>query len=147
MEHTRCVTSSIEWRFGPFENTILVEPFVDGQSLVELVAAFEEGQRFQPSGGYAGLVLSNFRFGELRQYLVGEQESWPGSRVPLLGCDCGEWGCWPLVATVTVQGDLVTWTDFEQPHRKERDYSGFGPYTFDARQYRAAVEAAAAGSQ
>jgi hypothetical protein len=34
--------------------------------LVELVAAFEEGQRFHPSGGYAGLVLSNVQFRDLR---------------------------------------------------------------------------------
>jgi hypothetical protein len=43
MADTRSVTSSIDWRFGPFENTTLMEPFVDGRSLVELVAAFGQG--------------------------------------------------------------------------------------------------------
>jgi hypothetical protein len=33
------------------------------------------------------------------------------------------------------------WDSFQQPHRKERDYSDFGPIVFDAQQYREAVSA------
>ena len=36
----------------------------------------------------------------------------------------------------------MTWTDFAQPFRRERDYTGFGPFTFDRAQYEASVEAA-----
>jgi hypothetical protein len=146
MRHTRPVLESVTWRFCPLENATQMVPLMSGQSLVELASEFEEAQGFQPSGHYAGLVLDNYRFGDLRRYLVGEQEPWPGHRVPLLGCNCGEWGCWPLVATVAAQGDQVTWTGFEQPHRKERDYSAFGPFVFDGDQYRTAVEAAATAS-
>ena len=32
--------------------------------------------------------------------------------------------------------------DFEQPHRRERNYSGFGPFVFDLGDYKAAVETA-----
>jgi hypothetical protein len=55
---------------------------------------------------------NDYRFGDLRQYLVGRQPPWPGERVPLLGCDCGEWGCWPLVATVRSESGTVTWSEF-----------------------------------
>jgi len=33
----------------------------------------------------------------------------------------------------------VTWTEFEQPHRKGRDYSGFGPFEFARATYEDAV--------
>jgi hypothetical protein len=33
----------------------------------------------------------------------------------------------------------VTWTEFEQPYRKARDYSAFGPFVFDRGTYEDAV--------
>jgi hypothetical protein len=39
-----------------------------------------------------------------------------------------EWGCWPLLARIAVTDELVTWDSFEQPHRKERDCTVFGPF-------------------
>jgi hypothetical protein len=36
---------------------------------------------------------------------------------------------------MTVTDDHVTWDAFEQPHRKARDYSGFGPFRFERHQY------------
>src|SRR5690606_38340498 len=37
--------------------------------------------------------------------------------VALLGCECGEVGCWPLNAQVFHDGGLVTWRGFAQPFR------------------------------
>jgi hypothetical protein len=102
-------------------------PIIGSTSLVDLVKQFEEGAGFDLTGGYAGLVLDNYRFGDLGLYLAGQQQPWPGARVPLLGCECGEWGCWPLLATVTIADGVAEWSDFGQPHRPERDYSRFGP--------------------
>ncbi|MFJ1547691.1 hypothetical protein [Streptomyces sp. NPDC088246] len=56
-------------------------------------------------------------------------------KTPLLGCECDEWGCQPFLARITVTTDLVTWDSFEQPHRATRDYTAFGPFQFDRRQY------------
>lgn len=134
---------SVEWRFLPFEDTVQMVPFVDDQALTELVTEFERSHRLKPSGGYAGLVLIECRLGDLRQYLRGKQQR---DRVTLLGCECGEMRCWPLDAVVRRDGKTVTWTDFQQPFGKNRDYSEFGPFTFDLQQYMAAVEAAAASS-
>jgi hypothetical protein len=58
----------------------------------------------------------------------------------LLACDCGDWGCWPLMARITVTERSVTWDAFEQPHRSTRDYTGFGPFRFDRRRYDAALQ-------
>lgn len=112
-----------------------VTPTVDGVSLTDLVEAYEADQRFDVVGGYGGLVPAWSRTG------LGEHLG-PG-RTSLLACECGEVGCWPLQATIAVDGDVVTWSDYEQPHRPDRDYTGFGPHRFDLAQYEAAVAAAA----
>jgi hypothetical protein len=69
----------------------------------------------------------------------------PGAdrRADLLGCaDCGEVGCWPLEVCIDVDDAVVTWRSFRQPHRPDRDYTGLGPFRFDAAAYRAALAAA-----
>ncbi|EYR63380.1 hypothetical protein N866_01090 [Actinotalea ferrariae CF5-4] len=118
-----------------------VEPVVGGTPLRDLVAAFEREEGHEPAGGYAGLVLEHFDFGDLAAYLVGrDPRQWPRpGRLWLLACDCGEVGCWPLEASVTADADDVTWSDFRQPHRPERRYDGFGPFTFSRGEYAAAV--------
>jgi hypothetical protein len=56
----------------------------------------------------------------------------------VLGCDCGEWGCWPLVAHITVTQDQVEWSRFRQGHR-EWDLSTLGPFVFARTQYEQAL--------
>jgi hypothetical protein len=121
-----------------------VEPYVAGVALSELVAAYEQEHGLEPAGGYGALVPERRAVGDLGAYLRGEQGHRPrgAGRVVLLGCECGEAGCWPLEASVTRTADAVTWSEFRQPHRPERTYHGFGPFTFDRRQYEAAVASA-----
>ncbi|MCW2144651.1 hypothetical protein [Actinoplanes cyaneus] len=97
-----------------------LHPFVDNVSLVELVAGYEHAAGFDVPGTYAGLVLDHFNFGDLTAYLIGEGEAaYQADRgvIALLGCDCGEVGCWPLESQVLVEKDLVTWRGFTQPFR------------------------------
>lgn len=62
----------------------------------------------------------------------------------LLGCTFGEPGCWPLEARIAVEPETVTWTGFTQPHRRERDYTGLGPFVFAREQYEDAARQIAA---
>ncbi len=84
---------------------------------------------------------SQFRFGDLTKYYLGsETQQWPQpGHAWLLGCDCGEVGCWPLTAQATVTEQTVMWSDFGQPHRPNWNYDGFGPFTFDRVSYDEAV--------
>jgi len=45
-----------------------------------------------------------------------------------------------LLAAITTDYETLTWSQFEQPHRPERDYSAFGPFTFDWQDYKDALE-------
>lgn len=121
---------------------LIVSPQVDGEALLARVKRFEEDRGFSPSGGYSGLIPSYFDFGDLRPYFLGHADrQWPSpDHLWLLGCDCGEVGCWPLEARVIALNDTVTWTAFKQPHRPQWDYTKFGPFVFERTQYERAVE-------
>lgn len=137
--------ATVSFNVQPFEGTHSIMPVVDGMHLSERVAAFERGQQFEPAGGYGGLIPQWFKYGALDRYFLGEfeKDSYFArmNRVYILGCQCGEVGCWPLMARVRAEGESVVWDSFEQPHRKDRDYSAFGPFVFDDQQYREAVAA------
>jgi hypothetical protein len=137
---------TLTFHLGPFENgaATLITPHIDGVSLVDLVERFERGSSYiDPAGGYGGLVPALFNYGPLDVYFLGAAEGAYFARSPgrifVLGCTCGEVGCWPLVCVVDDRGSVVVWSDFEQPHRPNRDYSGFGPFVFDKVQYKQAL--------
>lgn len=131
---------------GGSAGPLALTPVVNGTLLTELIAEFETRQGYSPAGGYAGLVPAHFRFGDLVQYFLGQNNGqWPQPGYAwLLGCDCGEVGCWPLEARIITGSDKVTWTDFAQPHRRSRDYQGFGDYVFGRPAYERAVREAVA---
>jgi hypothetical protein len=135
----------ISFTVQTFEGATAVMPVVDRTPLSEMISAFEREQHFEPAGGYGGLIPEWFRYGALDRYFLGdfEEDSYFArlERVYVLGCQCGEVGCWPLLARISVGNVSVTWDSFQQPHRKERDYSSFGPIVFDAQQYREAIAA------
>jgi hypothetical protein len=137
--------ATLSFSIQPFQGTRSITPYVNGKSLVEEVTAFEREQRFDPVGGYGGLIPEWFNYGPLDKYFLGDFD--PNScfanmgSIYLLGCDCGEVGCWPLMAHIETAGETIEWNFFRQPFRKERDYSDFGPFVFDADRYRKTVAA------
>jgi len=129
---------------GGDNDPLVITPVIDEVSLIDRVKEYEESRGYSPAGAYGGLIPSYFHDGELRIYFLGNEErQWPRpGQLWLLGCDCGEVGCWPLPARVIVAGDTVSWTDFGQRDGRW-DYSGFGPFVFARDQYERAVEWAA----
>ncbi|MEU9994177.1 hypothetical protein [Streptomyces sp. NPDC050848] len=114
---------------------LVVLPHIDGRPLTELIDSFELAAGMQPAGdAYGGLIPEFFRFGPLQDHFFGRSTNAMGPKTPVLGCECGEWGCWPLMARITTTTDLVIWDAFEQPHRKTREYAAFGPFQFDRHQ-------------
>jgi len=139
------MTNILSFKFeNTDEDTVAVLPCVDGVGLDRLVADFEEAAGYRdPAGGYGGLIPSDRFFGPLRSYFLGQEEPVTGDEqeeIYLLSCECGEVGCWPLVAYVRVNEDSVIWNRFSQPHRPNRNYESFGPFVFERTQYEKAVE-------
>ena len=117
-------------------------PVVNGTPMTELVGSFEATRGYEPAGGYAGIVLGPSGDPAYARDLTEHRRFRRARRVAVLGCECGETGCWPLEAAVHVNKTTVTWTEFRQPHRPQWSYAGFGPFVFDASTYRAAVSEA-----
>ena len=63
--------------------------------------------------------------------------------VVLLGCECGEWGCWPLSARIHLDQNTVKWSGFRNRHRDGWDLSTLGPFVFNREQYQTAARKAA----
>ncbi|MEV6671749.1 hypothetical protein [Streptomyces sp. NPDC051162] len=107
-----------------FDDDGEVVPRIDGIPLTELIDKFETGARMQPAGNaYGGLIPQDYRFGSVEDHFHGWSTDAMGSKTPVLGCSCGEWGCWPLMTRITTTADAVTWDSFEQPYRTARDYT------------------------
>jgi hypothetical protein len=136
------VLRTVSFEIGS-QSPLAVTPYVDGASLDALVEGYERAKGYDPAGGYGGLIAAYFNYGPLDEYFTGENKSdyWMSLKgIYLLGCSCGEVGCWPLIASVHQKADTIRWDGFVQPHRRERDYSEFGPFTFSRGQYEDAVK-------
>jgi len=107
---------------------------------VELPFAQREGNPSLASR-YEGLPANEIL--PPNRHLLGEPQLVDAdSGTALLGCECGERGCWPLVADVLVGQQSVVWRNFRQPRRlapDHWDYDGLGPFTFDREAYVAAL--------
>jgi hypothetical protein len=124
---------------------------VNGVELPDLVREAElpsarSDEEEEMAGNYIGLVAGYMRIDLAGQFLGGQGTPMfegDGERTALLGCGCGEVGCSPLMARITVTDQTVTWDDFEQPTRPDWNYEGFGPFSFDRAQYERALMAIA----
>jgi hypothetical protein len=119
---------------------------VNGTDLVDLVRQAElpsaqADDEEELAGTYVGLVPGYIRMDLAGQFLGGSGAWLYGEgegKTALLSCNCGDVGCSPLLARVTVDEDTITWDEFEQPTRPDWDYDGFG-FTFERGQYESAL--------
>jgi hypothetical protein len=124
---------------------------VDGRALADLIREVEspyaeaEGHP-EIAGAYVGLRPWPLH-GSLPEHFMGAAGSdlacGPPDKTVLLGCECSEPGCWPLMAQLAVEDHEVVWRAFEQPHRSGRwAHDNVGELRFDRSQYMAALAAA-----
>lgn len=117
----------------------VVNVYVDGSRLQDLIRPYEQpfadAEGHPPlAGQYVGLVRRGLSAG---RFLGSPAAAWFGDDSVLLGCACGEEGCWPLTAHIEI-GPRVVWRNFRTGYR-EWDLSAFGPFEFDRSQYEAAL--------
>lgn len=140
--------ASIAFAARPHEGDGATEvvPVVDGVALTDRIHDFEREHGMETRAvSYGGLIPAYFKFGPASHHYLTTHEVFISrkGKIPVLGCECGEWGCWPLLARVILEKTTVTWTDFEQPYRPDRDYSSFGPFVFSRSAYESAIAAIA----
>jgi hypothetical protein len=131
-------------------NTDLVEVDIDGRPLIDRLREFEAplaAREGAPNiaGAYAGLVARLVRLPSRHFYGDATSSYAYPPKIAVLECQCGSPGCWPMVCQVSVDDETVTWSDFEQPHRRADhpsglwDYSTFGPFVFKRAEYEMAL--------
>ncbi len=122
-----------------------VNVLVNGRNLVDILREVEspfatrEGKP-DLAGSYVGLPPEDIFLPSRR--LLGDSATYydsPGGKVAVLGCVCGEPGCWPLRVKIEVRDDVVIWSDFEQPHRRSWRYDDLQPFVFDRARYLSAL--------
>lgn len=142
----------VEFEYKPFKNgsysSAHIQIWVNGQKLQALAKSVEqpcadaEGNP-KLAGDYQPLALWDIN--DDRSHFLGRPVArWfeDGDTV-LMGCPCGEWGCWPLTVDVAVTDTSVHWRHFRNGHR-EWDLSALGPFEFDRLAYERALNADAA---
>jgi hypothetical protein len=120
-----------------------ITPCIDGTTLSDLASAYEIARGYDdPAGGYGGLVPDYMRYGPMDDYFLGRGTSpcrqEDGTQY-MLGCQCGEVGCWPLIGQIVELPGAYEWRNFYNPCRTARDYRGLGPFRFGASAYVQAV--------
>jgi hypothetical protein len=114
---------------------IEVMPRIDGRDLTDLVHEFERERGWiADAAAYGGLIPAWFEFGPMDLHFLGRGAWLSQGLVPVLGCECGEWGCWPLHVRIVENAHTVTWSEFAHLGL-ERDYTGLGPFQFDREAY------------
>jgi len=134
-----------EFQSGYAESTVNI--LVDGKPLADFMQVYESPMATKEghpglAGAYHAITTAS---SSLEQYYLGRINADRGldqSKTALLVCICGIEGCWSLLCKISVLGNTVTWTEFEQPHRDEEwDYSDFDGFVFDKQQYLDEIEA------
>jgi hypothetical protein len=142
---------TIEFRVGGSRHAKRgVSILINGHNLIPMVRKHE--LPMAEAEGHAN-IAGSYSPRQREGFLKDHNEIMAGThRLPKLSLfccgDCGELGCWPLDVKITIEGDQVVWSDFEQPYRRDSwDYSTFGPFNFDVDSYNKALTTAGLASE
>jgi len=102
------------------------QPFADAEGKPDLAGDYEPLSLYDIDSD-----LDHFRGKPVARWF-GDGDS------VLMGCPCGEWGCWPLTAHIAVTEETVTWHRFRNGHRPW-DLRALGPFVFDRTEYEVAL--------
>lgn len=120
---------------------------IDGVEFLELVRDVEKMVSLQTNephlaGSYGYLVRADIH--NLAKYLLRHPPWSSDEKTQLLECECGCWGCWPLLVDIVVLEDVVIWKAFENEFRKTEpnkwNYPESFVFKFDRKQYETALQ-------
>ena len=125
-----------------------VDVFVNDRNLVDILREIElpfAARDGKPdfAGRYVGLPPDEVYLPSSR--LLGDPSTYYDydyldGKIAVLGCVCGDVGCWPFRVGIELREDVVIWDGFEQPHRRKWRYDEMDPFVFDRTQYFSALD-------
>ena len=106
--------------------------YINGRNLIDIIQDIENQYR-QGNIGLSHMGIQPKYFLDLYERFI------PGSTYLLQCGDCGELGCWPIMARIRYENDTVVWDEFENPHRGKDSLAGHWEYklkfVFEKKQY------------
>ncbi|MDR0443217.1 MAG: hypothetical protein LBH44_07425 [Treponema sp.] len=124
------------------QNGLIINIYINGKKLSDILKEYEKQFDEKIAGKYDGIPLSYF--GDIIKHFTGKIDkdmlNYNG-KTQLLGCACGEAGCWPFLSKIKTNNNILTWNEYEQPHRKINssggywDYSNLQSFTFNKIDY------------
>ena len=111
------------------ENDLVVNVYVNNKNLKDILKEYENQFDKESAGKYEGIRL--LYFDDVIKHFTGNiKESILNfsGKSQLLGCPCGEPGCWPFFANIKIDKNKIIWNGFEQPHRKINSPGGYWDY-------------------
>lgn len=124
-------------------NIQILNIFVNNENLVDLIKEFEMQHDPSIAGRYEGLSI--YSIYNLKEHFTGRLNendvfNYQG-KTQIIGCNCGEPGCWPLLVKIIEEDEKIIWSEFEQPYRAKEsaggywNYSNFKSFEFIKNQY------------
>lgn len=114
-------------------NGIVAIPFINGQSLIDIIKEIELQYEPDIAGSYDG-YRPDLLLNELNKGL--HQDTY---KTKILECECGVDGCWSLLMKVSKTENTIVWSNFNQPLRDNWDYSSLPSFEFNKDEYDIAI--------
>jgi hypothetical protein len=131
------VSEGMEKHFMTYDNYMGLVISIDGKDLIETVKAYELKLESIKDKDLAGAYAPEYAKWLYRDLLPDWHKN-----MNVLICPCGVVDCWPVTMSYYKTKTLITWYGFHQPWQSEDrpgqekwDYSNFGSFTFDRKQY------------
>jgi hypothetical protein len=101
----------------------LVEIKIDRVDLIKIARRYEKKideckKKKKLAGAYGYISKPDDPF----KFFLGQDidANYDDGKTGVLECECGNYGCWPLLCRIKEENGNVTWSDFENVHRNGR---------------------------
>jgi hypothetical protein len=98
--------------------------YINNENLIDILKDYEKQFGENNPGKYDGICIYYFDDIDIIKHFMGEADkknilNYTG-KTQILGCTCGEPGCWPFLIKINISGNVIIWNEYEQPFRSKK---------------------------